>query len=59
MIETINDELKNICSVEHSRHRSFANFITNMVSRLIAYSLFPKKPAIKYEEINSDQLALF
>ncbi len=48
VIETINDELKNICSVEHSRHRSFANFITNMVSGLIAYSFFPKKPAIKY-----------
>ena len=27
IIETINDELKNICQVEHSRHRSFENFI--------------------------------
>ncbi|WP_372650882.1 transposase, partial [Draconibacterium sp.] len=59
VIETINDELKNICSVEHSRHRSFANFITNMISGLIAYHFFPKKPAIKYEEICTDQLAIF
>ncbi len=59
VIETINDELKNICSIEHSRHRSFGNFITNMISGLIAYSFFPKKPAIKVEEIKSDQLALF
>ena len=59
VIETINDELKNICSIEHSRHRSFENFITNMISGLIAYCFFPKKPAIKYEEVKSDQLAFF
>ena len=27
IIETVNDELKNIAQVEHSRHRSFDNFI--------------------------------
>jgi hypothetical protein len=59
VIETINDELKNICSIEHSRHRSFENFITNLVSGLIAYSFFSKKPAIKYETIKTDQLMLF
>lgn len=59
VIETINDELKNICSIEHSRHRSFENFITNLISGLIAYCFFPKKPAIKYESIQTDQLALF
>jgi len=31
VIETVNDELKNICQVEHSRHRSLANFITNLL----------------------------
>ena len=59
VIETINDKLKNICSIEHSRHRSFTNFITNLISGLIAYSFFPKKPAIKYEQTDSTQLALF
>lgn len=59
VIETINDELKNMCQVEHSRHRSFGNFITNMLSGLIAYSFFPKKPAIKYQAVNSAQVALF
>src|SRR5690606_16991549 len=29
LIETVNDELKNQCQVEHTRHRSFENFITN------------------------------
>ena len=59
VIETINDELKNICSIEHSRHRSFENFLTNLISGLIAYCFFPKKPAIKYETIKTDQLAIF
>jgi len=59
VIETINDELKNICSIEHSRHRSFGNFITNLLSAMIAYSFFPKKPAIKYEVVNPGQLMLF
>jgi len=46
VIETINDQLKNICQAEHSRHRSFGNFITNLVASLIAYSFQDKKPAI-------------
>jgi len=59
VIETVNDELKNICQVEHSRHRSFENFITNLISGLIAYSFFPKKPAIKYQAVETNQLAVF
>ena len=59
VIETINDELKNMCQVEHSRHRSFGNFITNLVSGLIAYSFFPKKPSIKFDTIKTDQINLF
>jgi len=59
VIETINDELKNMCQVEHSRHRSFGNFLTNLLSGLIAYSFFPKKPAIKYETVSSQQVTLF
>ena len=60
VIETINDELKNICQIEHSRHRSFANFISNLISGLLAYSYFPKKPSIKYETVNTfGQLSIF
>jgi hypothetical protein len=59
LIETINDELKNICQVEHSRHRSLVNFFTNLISGLIAYTFLPKKPAIKCEFVKTNQLALF
>ena len=59
VIETINDQLKNIAQAEHSRHRSFGNFITNLVASLIAYSFQEKKPRIKFETHNTTQLALF
>jgi hypothetical protein len=59
VIETVNDELKNICQLEHSRHRSFANFISNIVAGLIAYSFFPKKPSISYQTLQSNQIAAF
>lgn len=59
VIETINDELKNICHVEHSRHRSTHNFIMNIIAALVAYCFFPKKPSINVEWEESDQFALF
>lgn len=46
IIETINDQLKNISQIEHSRHRSPANFLVNLMAGLIAYCHQPKKPAL-------------
>lgn len=57
LIETVNDELKNQCQIEHTRHRSFENFITNLLSGLIAYSFFDKKPSINIEVIDNKRLA--
>lgn len=56
LIETVNDELKNICQIEHTRHRSFENFITNLLSGLIAYSFFPKKPSLNIDIIERPAL---
>ena len=56
LIETVNDELKNICQIEHSRHRSFENFITNLLSGLIAYSFFPKKPSLNIDIIDKNAI---
>ena len=52
IIETVNDELKNMCQIEHTRHRSFDNFLSNLLSGLIAYSFFPKKPSLNLEIID-------
>ncbi len=38
LIETVNDQLKNISQIEHSRHRSIWNFFVNLFGGLIAYT---------------------
>ena len=48
-----------MCQIEHSRHRSFTNFLTNTLVAMIAYPFFPKKPAIKFEVETTNQLSLF
>ncbi len=37
IIESVNDELKNICQVQHARYRSFYSFIINLLPALAAY----------------------
>ena len=49
IIECVNDQLKNISQIEHTRHRSVWNFLANILAALIAYSLQPKKPSIRRE----------
>lgn len=51
VIESVNDILKNVCQIEHTRHRSFDNFIINLISGLIAYSLYPTKPNINIDNL--------
>lgn len=47
ILETIVDQLKNISQIEHTRHRSLANFMVNLVCGLIAYCHQPSKPSLK------------
>jgi len=46
IIETVNDFLKNICQIEHTRHRSPVNFMVNLLAGIAAYSFLPKKPSL-------------
>lgn len=46
IIETVFDQLKNISNIEHTRHRSFWNFLGNIASGLIAYTWKEKKPTL-------------
>ena len=58
LIETINDELKNMCQIGHSRHRSVNGFLFNVMSALAAYSFFAKKPSLNLERVPDNQLSL-
>lgn len=62
IIETINDMLKNVAQLVHSRHRSITNFLINALSALSAYCFMDKKPAINANfevEKSQGQLYLF
>ncbi len=53
IIETINDQLKNISNIEHSRHRSPVNFMVNLIAGLISYTWQKKKPSITWGNIHN------
>jgi hypothetical protein len=42
------DQLKNISQIEHTRHRSAANFLINLLAGIIAYIHQTKKPSINF-----------
>lgn len=49
IIETIIDQLKNVCQIEHSRHRSPTNFFVHLLAGLIAYTKLPKRPSVNFD----------
>jgi hypothetical protein len=55
IIETINDQLKNISHIAHTRHRSPTNFLVNLIAGLIAYTHQPKRPSLN---LTRQELAL-
>ncbi len=57
IIESVNDQLKNICQIEHTRHRSPYNFLVHLLAGLIAYCHQPKKPSL-HLEVDLDLLAI-
>ena len=59
LVESVNDELKNICKIEHTRHRSIKGFLVNIIAGLTAYCFFPKKPSLNITPIQSNQLTLW
>ncbi|WP_275450564.1 transposase, partial [Candidatus Protochlamydia sp. R18] len=46
MIESVNNLLKNSCQIEHHRHQSRWNFLSNLMAGLANYSLNPSNPRL-------------
>jgi hypothetical protein len=46
IIESVNDQLKNVCQIEHTRHRSPYNFLVHLLAGLVAYCHQPQKPSL-------------
>lgn len=50
IIETINDQIKNIQQIEHTRHRSVVNAMVNVLAALVAYTHQPRKPSLNLSQ---------
>ena len=55
IIETVNDQLKNISYIEHARHRSMHGFMLNLLGGLIVYCLKYDKPTL---DLTADEFNL-
>ena len=49
IIESINDMLKNVAQLVHSRHRSVHNFLMNLLAAMGAYCFFATKPEVNFD----------
>lgn len=58
IIETINDQLKNISYIEHSRHRSVKGFMLNLMAGLVAYCLKENKPSLNLTEVERNSMVM-
>ena len=56
IIETINDQLKNISQIEHSRHRSSHGFMLNLMGGLVAYCLKDNKPTLNISDLEMNTI---
>ncbi len=52
LIETVFDELKNLCQIEHTRHRSVGNFLVNLMASIVAYCLSDNKLTLNLIRVN-------
>ena len=58
IIETINDQLKNISYIEHSRHRSMNGFMLNLLAGLVAYCLKENKPRLNLTDVERNAMVV-
>ena len=56
VIESVNDELKNVCQIEHTKHRSIDIIPTILLAGFIAYNLLPQKPSMNINIIDKCRL---
>jgi len=58
IVETVIEQLKSICHIEHTRHRKPDNFLINLLSGLMAYMIKPRKPALKIHALTDNNKLL-
>jgi len=56
IVEAVIGQLKEICQIEHSRHRKPDNFLINLLGALTAYCFKPRKPSINLKTLDKTTL---
>ncbi|HMW57380.1 MAG TPA: transposase [Accumulibacter sp.] len=51
LVETVIDELRNLCQIEHTCHRSPIHFAVNLLAVLIAHCLMPNQPKLSLQDV--------
>ncbi len=50
LIESVNEQLKNVSQIEHTRHRSVWNFLSNLMGGLLSYTFQKEKPSLNLRD---------
>lgn len=58
LIESVNNLLKSSCQIEHHRHRSHWNFLSNLMAGIATYCLNPNKPRLFFSKQEIQQTLL-
>ncbi len=56
LIETVFGKLQVETEIDHTRHRSPRNFLVNLLSALVTYNQYLKKPEIKKLDLKEEFL---
>jgi hypothetical protein len=58
LVESVINLLKNSCQIEHHRHRSKWNFLSNLMAGIASYCLNPNKPRLFFSKQEIQQTLL-
>ncbi len=56
LIKTVGEQLKHVCQIEHTRHRSPINGYVNILASLVAYTWQEHKPSLHLSQNERDLL---
>ena len=57
LIESVGEQLKHLCQIAHTRHRSLHNASVHLLAALVAYTWYEHKPSLRLTEEECQLLA--
>ena len=57
LIESVAEQLKHVCQIAHTRHRSLHNASVHLLAALVAYTWYEHKPSLRLTQEECQLLA--